>query len=133
MAKAKNPMSVKSKDPIPEAAVAAKQALGVEAKNPTTNEPGNSRRSITEFIRQPLVAGILIVVLLAAAWCGWWAYNKYKPSKVNDPATRAQIEKASKDLKSINLASVKSSVDTVKSIANTAAQQSGNSGSGQKK
>jgi hypothetical protein len=45
-------------------------------------------------------------------------YRNNRPSKVTDPAVKAQLQKVSSELKSINLAQIKSSVSAVSSTKN---------------
>lgn len=62
---------------------------------------------------------LVVVVLLAVAAIGGFVYYKnYGPSKVDDPTVKAQLKQASSDLKAVNLAQIKSSVDSVSSSKN---------------
>jgi len=59
-----------------------------------------------------LIAAVLAIVVAIG---GYVYYKNYGPSKVNDPTVKAQLQKASTDLKNVNLAQIKSSVDGVNS------------------
>jgi hypothetical protein len=60
-----------------------------------------------------LVLPLVILVLIAAV--GVMVYRNNRPSKVTDPAVKAQLQKVSSELKSIDLAQIKSSVSAVSS------------------
>jgi len=59
---------------------------------------------------------IAVVFLLVVVAGGAYVYKaNHRQSKVTDPTIRAELKKASSDLKDVNLASVKASVDSMKS------------------
>lgn len=62
-----------------------------------------------------LIAAGIVVVVLIGAMGAFVYYRNYRPSKVTDPTVRAELQKASSDLKSVDLASVKASVASVQS------------------
>ena len=60
-----------------------------------------------------LLAAVLIVAALIGAM-GYYVYRvNYAPSKVTDPTVKAELKKVSTELKGVNLASVKGSVDSL--------------------
>ena len=61
---------------------------------------------------------LIVVVGIIAAIGAFVYYRNYRPSKVTDPTVRAELQKASSDLKSVDLAGVKASVASVQSTQN---------------
>jgi hypothetical protein len=61
-----------------------------------------------------LILPLIVLVLIGAT--GYAVYHaSHKPSKLTDPTVKAELQKVSSDLKSINLAGVKASVDSIQS------------------
>ncbi|HEX5447719.1 MAG TPA: hypothetical protein VFW90_00760 [Candidatus Saccharimonadales bacterium] len=58
-----------------------------------------------------------LIVLVVVAGIGWLTYKQtHKPSKVTDASVRAQLQQTSNELKKINLAKIKGTVDTVNGV-----------------
>jgi hypothetical protein len=57
-----------------------------------------------------------VVVIVIVGAVGYYVYQaQHRPSKITDPTVKAALKKASSDLKSVNLASVKASVSSIQS------------------
>lgn len=74
----------------------------------------------------------LVVVVIIAAIGGYVYRQQNKPSKVTSPTVKAKLEQASADLKSINLAGLKSTVDSTNSVTTVVSQHSSSSSSSKK-
>jgi hypothetical protein len=99
--------TLKQPDPIELASQKAEQ----DHQGPAS--PDQQKKAPRFSKRKVIAAAAIVVVLLAGGGC-WWHYE-HRPAKI-DAATKTQLEQAAKDLKSVNLAGVKSSVGSVSNV-----------------
>lgn len=59
---------------------------------------------------------ILILVVAVIAASGYFVYQRYKPSKVTNAATKAQLQQTAAELKKLDLGNLAKSVNTVSNV-----------------